>query len=118
MEFLSQDPLCLPERISNSPIIEIDEYSKGNAGKKTCFGAQPAELKKRPGANAAVRFNSQGTIGKARMLEPARQGGQVPNLSHRLYLSISFRKSTSSQIVNLLFTITNGNFKLTIWWGS
>ena len=44
--------------------------------------------------------------------------GQQQVLSDTMYLLISFRKSTPHKIVNLLFTITNKNIKLTVLWGS
>ena len=42
--------------------------------------------------------------------------GAVP--SRIMHLLIRLRKSTSHKIVNLVFTITNQNIKLTILWGS
>ena len=45
-------------------------------------------------------------------------GGGGQDFSHRMYLSIGTRRSTPQKIVNLLFTVTNQNIKLTILCGS
>ena len=39
------------------------------------------------------------------------------NLSHTMYLLISFGKSTPHKIVNIMFTITNYSVKLTVLGG-
>jgi hypothetical protein len=42
----------------------------------------------------------------------------VMRLSHRMYLLISFRESTSHKIANLLLTSVHSNIDLTVLWGS
>ena len=39
---------------------------------------------------------------------------RAPNLSHKMHLLISFRKSTQPQIFNSFFTVINSNFKVTV----